>query len=164
MAQIDNDWLEPLKPEFAKPYYKKLYQKVIEEYNTHIVFPEPNDIFNAFALTPLHKVKAVILGQDPYHGEGQAHGLCFSVKPGVDIPPSLLNIYKELQYDMGCEMPNNGYAEYRVDCSGSSSKFSPWNRMGRIYRRCNPDFKQTRSSDCIPSMGKTGTDEKIDVK
>ena len=109
MAQIDNDWLEPLKPEFAKPYYKKLYQKVIEEYNTHIVFPEPNDIFNAFALTPLHKVKAVILGQDPYHGEGQAHGLCFSVKPGVDIPPSLLNIYKELQYDMGCEMPNNGY-------------------------------------------------------
>lgn len=109
MAQIDNDWLEPLKPEFAKPYYKKLYQKVIEEYNTHIVFPEPNDIFNAFALTPLHKVKTVILGQDPYHGEGQAHGLCFSVKPGVDIPPSLLNIYKELQYDMGCEMPNNGY-------------------------------------------------------
>lgn len=109
MAQIDNDWLEPLKPEFAKPYYKKLYQKVTEEYNTHIVFPEPNDIFNAFALTPLHKVKAVILGQDPYHGEGQAHGLCFSVKPGVDIPPSLLNIYKELQYDMGCEMPNNGY-------------------------------------------------------
>ncbi|MDO4454569.1 MAG: uracil-DNA glycosylase [Eubacteriales bacterium] len=109
MAQIDNDWLEPLKPEFAKPYYKKLYQKVIEEYNTHMVFPEPNDIFNAFALTPLHKVKVVILGQDPYHGEGQAHGLCFSVKPGVDIPPSLLNIYKELQYDMGCEMPNNGY-------------------------------------------------------
>ena len=100
MAQIDNDWLEPLKPEFAKPYYKKLYQKVIEEYNTHIVFQEPNDIFNAFALTPLHKVKAVILGQDPYHGEGQAHGLCFSVKPGVDIPPSLLNIYKELQLSL----------------------------------------------------------------
>lgn len=109
MAQIENDWLEPLKPEFAKPYYKKLYQKVIEEYNTYEIFPEPNDIFNAFALTPLHKVKVVILGQDPYHGEGQAHGLCFSVKPGVDIPPSLLNIYKELQYDMGCEMPNNGY-------------------------------------------------------
>lgn len=109
MAQIDNDWLEPLKPEFAKPYYKKLYQRVIEEYNTYKVFPEPNDIFNAFSLTPLHKVKVVILGQDPYHGEGQAHGLCFSVKPGVDIPPSLLNIYKELQYDMGCEMPNNGY-------------------------------------------------------
>lgn len=109
MAQIDNDWLEPLKPEFAKPYYKKLYQKVIEEYNTHIVFPEPNDIFNAFALTPLHKVKAVILGQDPYHGEGQAHGLCFSVKPDVEIPPSLVNIYKELQDDCGCEIPNNGY-------------------------------------------------------
>lgn len=109
MSQITNDWLEPLKPEFAKPYYKKLYQTVIEEYNTRQIFPMPNDIFNAFALTPLHKVKVVILGQDPYHGEGQAHGLCFSVKPDVEIPPSLVNIYKELQYDMGCEIPNNGY-------------------------------------------------------
>ena len=109
MPQIENDWLEPLKPEFRKPYYKKLYQTVIEEYQTRQVFPMPDDIFNAFALTPLHKVKVVILGQDPYHGEGQAHGLCFSVKPDVEIPPSLVNIYKELQYDVGCEIPNNGY-------------------------------------------------------
>ena len=109
MAEIANDWLEPLKPEFSKPYYKKLYQTVNEEYRTHQIFPPADDIFNAFALTPLHEVKVVILGQDPYHGEGQAHGLCFSVKPDVEIPPSLVNIYKELQDDCGCEIPNNGY-------------------------------------------------------
>ena len=109
MAAIANDWLEPLKPEISKPYYKKLYQTVNEEYRTHQIFPPADDIFNAFALTPLHEVKVVILGQDPYHGEGQAHGLCFSVKPDVEIPPSLVNIYKELQDDCGCEIPNNGY-------------------------------------------------------
>mgnify|MGYP004667270017 FL=1 len=109
MAAIANDWLEPLKPEFSKPYYRKLYQTVNEEYRTHQIFPPADDIFNAFALTPLHEVKVVILGQDPYHGEGQAHGLCFSVKPDVDIPPSLVNIYKELQDDCGCDIPNNGY-------------------------------------------------------
>ena len=109
MAQINNDWLEPLKPEFRKPYYKKLYETIIKEYQTHQIFPAPDDIFNAFALTPLHEVKVVMLGQDPYHGVGQAHGLCFSVKPNVEIPPSLMNIYKELQYDVGCEIPNNGY-------------------------------------------------------
>ena len=109
MAAIANDWPEPLKPEFSKPYYRKLYQTVNEEYRTHQIFPPADDIFNAFALTPLHEVKVVILGQDPYHGEGQAHGLCFSVKPDVEIPPSLVNIYKELQDDCGCEIPNNGY-------------------------------------------------------
>ena len=109
MVAITNDWLEPLKPEFSKLYYRKLYQTVNEEYRTHQVFPPADDIFNAFALTPLHEVKVVILGQDPYHGEGQAHGLCFSVKPDVEIPPSLVNIYKELQDDCGCEIPNNGY-------------------------------------------------------
>ncbi len=109
MAAIANDWLEPLKPEFSKPYYKKLYQTINEEYRSHQIFPPADDIFNAFALTPLHDVKVVILGQDPYHGDGQAHGLCFSVKPDVEIPPSLVNIYKELQDDCGCEIPNNGY-------------------------------------------------------
>ncbi|MDO4522309.1 MAG: uracil-DNA glycosylase [Eubacteriales bacterium] len=109
MPPIANDWLEPLKPEFSKPYYRKLYQTVNEEYRTRQIFPPADDIFNAFALTPLHKVKVVILGQDPYHGEGQAHGLCFSVKPEVEIPPSLVNIYKELQDDCGCRIPNHGY-------------------------------------------------------
>ena len=109
MAAISNDWLAPLKPEFSKPYYAKLYQKVKEEYNTRRIYPPADDIFNAFALTPLGEVKVVILGQDPYHGEGQAHGLCFSVRPEVEIPPSLVNIYQELHDDLGCYIPNNGY-------------------------------------------------------
>lgn len=109
MSAISNDWLEPLKPEFSKEYYRKLYTKVVEEYKTHVIFPPSDDIFNAFALTPLQEVKVVILGQDPYHNTGQAHGLCFSVKPDVDVPPSLVNIYKELQDDLGCYIPNNGY-------------------------------------------------------
>ncbi|MGN0299651.1 MAG: uracil-DNA glycosylase [Lachnospiraceae bacterium] len=109
MAAISNDWLVPMSAEFKKPYYAALYKKVVEEYKNYQVFPASNDIFNAFSLTPLSKVKVVILGQDPYHGDGQAHGLCFSVKPDVQIPPSLVNIYKELQTDLGCYIPNNGY-------------------------------------------------------
>ena len=111
MGMIQNDWLEPLKPEFKKPYYEKLYAKVKEEYSTNLIFPPADDIFNAFDFTPLSEVKVVILGQDPYHGDGQAHGLCFSVKPDVDVPPSLVNIYKELQSDLGCYVPNHGYLE-----------------------------------------------------
>lgn len=109
MAAISNDWLEPLKPEFSAPYYEKLYKVIVEEYRTRVIFPSSEDIFNAFNLTPLEKVKVVILGQDPYHNVGQAHGLCFSVKPEVEIPPSLVNIYKELKEDLGCYIPNNGY-------------------------------------------------------
>ncbi len=111
MGAITNDWLAPLRAEFAKPYYKDLYQKVLQEYRTVKVFPPADDIFNAFHLTPLSEVKVVILGQDPYHNDGQAHGLCFSVQPGTDIPPSLVNIYQELQNDLGCYIPNNGYLE-----------------------------------------------------
>ena len=109
MAAISNDWLPVFQGEFRKPYYKQLYQTVMKEYNTRKIYPAPDDIFNAFQLTPFHKVKAVILGQDPYHGEGQAHGLCFSVKPDVEIPPALVNIYKELHEDCGCYIPDNGY-------------------------------------------------------
>ena len=109
MAAITNDWLEPLKPEFSKEYYKKLYFMVMDEYKHHLVFPPADDVFNAYALTPLKDVKVVIIGQDPYHNNGQAHGLCFSVRPEVDIPPSLVNIYKELHDDLGCYIPNNGY-------------------------------------------------------
>lgn len=109
MAAITNDWLEPLKPEFSKEYYKKLYFMVMDEYKHHLVFPPADDVFNAYALTPLRDVKVVIIGQDPYHNNGQAHGLCFSVRPEVDIPPSLVNIYKELHDDLGCYIPNNGY-------------------------------------------------------
>ena len=106
---IENDWLEELGEEFHKPYYKTLYEFVKTEYNTKQIFPPADDIFNAFHLTALSDVKVVILGQDPYHDVGQAHGLCFSVKPDVKIPPSLVNIYKELHEDLGCYIPNNGY-------------------------------------------------------
>jgi uracil-DNA glycosylase len=109
MSAITNDWLNVIGEEFHKNYYTDLYKFIKNEYNQTLVFPQAEDIFNAFHLTPLEKVKAVIIGQDPYHNDGQAHGLCFSVKPNIDIPPSLVNIYKELQDDLGCKIPNNGY-------------------------------------------------------
>ena len=115
MAAISNDWLTPLSGEFKKPYYKKLYETVMSEYQTKEVYPAPDDIFNAFAFTPLANVKVVIFGQDPYHEPGQAHGLCFSVKPDVKIPPSLVNIYQELREDCGCYIPNNGYLKKWAD-------------------------------------------------
>ena len=109
MGMIENDWLPELEGEFQKPYYKELYAFVKSEYDSAQVFPPADDIFNAFHYTPLSDVKVVILGQDPDHNVGQAHGLCFSVKPEVAAPPSLVNIYKELHDDMGCYIPNNGY-------------------------------------------------------
>lgn len=109
MAAIDNDWLPAVSAEFKKPYYADLYRFVKEEYSKVTVFPPADEIFSALHLTPLSKVKVVIIGQDPYHNVGQAHGLCFSVRPEVDIPPSLVNIYKELQSDLSCRIPNNGY-------------------------------------------------------
>lgn len=109
MPGISNDWLNVMEPEFHKEYYKSLYFYVRDEYSRYKCFPPADEIYSAFDLTPLSKVKVVILGQDPYHNDGQAHGLCFSVKPVIEIPPSLVNIYKELQDDLGCEIPNNGY-------------------------------------------------------
>ena len=109
MAAIANDWLDAGGEEFKKDYYRNLYQFVKEEYSKHVIYPASEDIFNALHLTPLKDVKVVILGQDPYHNVNQAHGLCFSVKPEVDIPPSLVNIYKELHDDLGCYIPDNGY-------------------------------------------------------
>lgn len=111
MAAINNDWLLEIKSEFNKDYYKELYSFVVNEYNNNVVFPPKEDIFNAFHSTPLSEVKVLLLGQDPYHNYNQAHGLSFSVKPGQDIPPSLQNIYKELNEDMGCYIPNNGYLQ-----------------------------------------------------
>ena len=110
MAMITNDWLPAVREEFAKPYYRQLYQFVKEEYSRTVVYPPAEDIFNALHFTPLSEVKVLILGQDPYHNEHQAHGLSFSVLPDQkEIPPSLQNIYKELQDDLGCKIPNNGY-------------------------------------------------------
>lgn len=111
MPPITGSWAELLKEEFARDYYKKLYIKVKEEYSKYRVYPPASDIFNALHLTPAEKVKVVILGQDPYHEEGQAHGLSFSVKPDIEIPPSLQNIYKELHDDIGTYIPKSGYLE-----------------------------------------------------
>ncbi|MFT4144690.1 MAG: uracil-DNA glycosylase [Mobilitalea sp.] len=111
MGAITNDWAQALGSEFKQGYYAQLYQFIKQEYSTTTVYPNAEDIFNAFHFTPLSQVKVVILGQDPYHNEGQAHGLCFSVKPNVEIPPSLVNIYQELKTDLGCYIPDNGYLE-----------------------------------------------------
>ena len=105
---IKGAWAEALKGVFRKPYYAELYRTVLSEYRTGEIYPPSADIFNAFEFTPLEKVKAVILGQDPYHGPGQANGLCFSVHRGVKIPPSLVNIYTELHDDLGCPVPKSG--------------------------------------------------------
>jgi uracil-DNA glycosylase len=109
MVNLGNDWDEILKDEFNKDYYLNLRKFLINEYNTRQIFPVANDIFEALKHTSYKDTKVLILGQDPYHGENQAHGLAFSVKPGVSIPPSLLNIYKELKNELGCFIPNNGY-------------------------------------------------------
>jgi uracil-DNA glycosylase len=106
---LNNDWQEVLGEEFQKPYYRQLREFLKNEYENYTVYPKQEDIFNALQYTPYRDVKTVILGQDPYHGPGQAHGLSFSVKPDVKIPPSLKNIFKEMQADLGCDIPNNGY-------------------------------------------------------
>lgn len=115
MEILKNDWNELLKDEFEKDYYKELRKILINEYKTKTIYPDMYDIFNALHFTPYNKVKVVILGQDPYHGPNQAHGLSFSVNPGVPAPPSLKNIYKELHTDLGCYIPNNGYLKKWAD-------------------------------------------------
>ena len=115
MPAISNDWLPGLQQEFRKPYYKELYRFINEEYRTRVIYPPADRIFEALHLTPLKDVKVVILGQDPYHEPGQAHGLSFSVLPGTQIPPSLANIYQELHDDLGCYIPNNGYLKKWAD-------------------------------------------------
>lgn len=108
MSKVTNDWLPVVEEEADKEYYQRLYLFLREEYSTHIVYPPSDDIFNALHLTPLSQVKVVILGQDPYHEPGQAEGLSFSVPFGCQIPPSLQNIYKELQDELGCYIPKSG--------------------------------------------------------
>lgn len=115
MQILKNDWHDLLDDEFKKDYYLKLRGFLAHEYRTRTIYPDMYDIFNALHYTGYRDVKAVILGQDPYHGPNQAHGLSFSVKPGVPIPPSLMNIYKELKDDLGCYIPNNGYLKKWAD-------------------------------------------------
>jgi uracil-DNA glycosylase len=110
-VKIETSWKEKLVPEFEKPYFPALVHFVKSEYASQTVYPKGNKIFNAFEKTPFDKVKAVILGQDPYHEPGQAHGLCFSVNDGIPLPPSLQNIYKELEDDLGLVSPASGNLE-----------------------------------------------------
>ena len=105
---IEESWKKILWDEFQAPYFSQLKAFLVEETKTHTIFPPGKQIFNAFSHTPFEKVKAVILGQDPYHGPGQAHGLCFSVPPGISQPPSLINILKELNADLGISVPSHG--------------------------------------------------------
>lgn len=111
MVNIGNKWDEILKDEFEKDYYKKIREFLKSEYSKYVVYPKMENIFSALKLCDYEDIKVVIIGQDPYHEEGQAHGLSFSVQPGIAIPPSLLNMYKELQSDLGCYIPNNGFLE-----------------------------------------------------
>lgn len=117
MVHIGNSWDDILKDEFKKDYYLKLRQFLKQEYATKMIYPDKNNIFNALRYTAYEDVKAVILGQDPYHGPNQAHGLCFSVQNGVEPPPSLKNIFKELNSDLGIEIPSSG-------------ELTPWTKQG----------------------------------
>lgn len=109
MQFFQNDWDNAIGEELDKAYFQTIIDKVEREYATHKIYPAENKIFSAFKLTPFKDVKVVIIGQDPYHGEGQAHGLCFSVMPGIQTPPSLVNIFKEIADDIGGYVPDNGY-------------------------------------------------------
>lgn len=118
MIEFNNEWDELLKDEFKKPYYLELRKKLIYEYRTHQIFPGMYDIFNALKYTSYSDIKAVIIGQDPYHGVGQAHGLSFSVKKGVAPPPSLVNIFKEIKSDLG------------IDNMGKHGELTEWAKNG----------------------------------
>jgi len=113
--KFTNDWKALLDPEFQKDYYKQLHNFLAQEYRSRTIYPDMYEIFSTLQCTAYSDVKVVILGQDPYHGPGQAHGFSFSVKPGIDIPPSLQNIYKELNADLGCYIPNTGYLKKWAD-------------------------------------------------
>lgn len=115
MVNIGNDWDTLLAGEFEKPYYKQLRAFLVSEYRSRRIYPDMYSIFNALKLTAYKDVRVVILGQDPYHGENQAHGLAFSVQKGIATPKSLMNIYKELHDDCGCYIPNNGYLKKWAD-------------------------------------------------
>jgi uracil-DNA glycosylase len=116
MVQLEKSWLNILQSEFDKSYMQQLKDFLLqEEQSGQIVYPPSDQIFSAFEHTPFDKVKVVIIGQDPYHGDGQAHGMCFSVNKGIDIPPSLRNIYKELVNDVGINMPPHGFLKHWAD-------------------------------------------------
>lgn len=175
MGQITGDWQAALKNEFHQPYYAKLYKTIMEEYRTTKVFPPPQDMFNAFEYTPLNDVKVVILGQDPYHNDGQANGLCFSVREDIDIPPSLVNIYKELHSDLGCYIPDNGCLEkwakqgvFLLNTVLTVRAHQAFSHRGIGWEQFTDAVIQTLNDqlppDRISSLGKTCPDEKSNAE
>lgn len=170
-VQIEESWKTHLEPEFEKDYFRTLTEFVRSEYSQYQIFPPGKLIFNAFNLCPFDKVKVVIIGQDPYHGPGQAHGLCFSVNDGVAFPPSLVNIFKEIKEDIGTPAPSTGnltrWAEQGVlllnatlTVRAHQYRFTPTSRLGRVYRCCHPcPYRRKRKSGIHP-LGKLCTKER----
>ena len=175
MAPLSGEWLEALKDEFHQPYYAKLYKTIMQEYRTRKIFPPADEIFNAFHLTPLSQVKVVILGQDPYHNDGQAQGLCFSVREDVEIPPSLVNIYQELHDDLGCYIPDNGNLEkwarqgvllLNTVLTVRAHQANSHRGIGweQVYRRGDPCAERSGQAHCVSFVGKACPDEKDDAE
>ena len=153
-VQIEESWKQHLAPEFEKDYFIRLTEFVRSEYQTATIYPPGRFIFNAFNLCPFDKVKVVIIGQDPYHGPGQAHGLCFSVNDGVPFPPSLQNIFKEIQSDLGAPIPTSGnltrwanqgvfITQCHTDGPCPPGRLSSTTGLGGIYRCRHPCIGRT---------------------
>ena len=164
MVHIGNDWDEILADEFQQDYYKRIRYWLKKEYAEQTIYPPMNDIFNALRYTAYADVKAVLLGQDPYHGPGQAHGLCFSVQPGVAPPPSLQNIFKELKSDLGIDPSAKRHADtmgkarrtvtqHNTDRAARTSQQPQKYWLDYIYRSHHPKAERPRKADRIPSMG-----------
>jgi uracil-DNA glycosylase len=145
---MTTDWNPILRDEFAKPYWSELQDFVYAERTQHEVYPPHDDVFAALHLTPYADVKVLILGQDPYHGPGQAHGLCFSVRPGVPVPPSLVNIYKELESDLAITPPDHGNLE-------------PWARQGVLLLNASLTVRAHQAASHQGKGWETFTDEVI---
>lgn len=150
MSKLNNDWKEILEEEFKKEYFIKLKETLEEEYKNYTVYPPKKDILNAFFLTSYSEVKVVILGQDPYHQKGQAHGLAFSVNYGIKIPPSLVNMYKELQHDLDLYIPNNGFLE-------------KWARQGVLLLNTTLTVRDSEANSHSGIGWKTFTDNVIKI-
>lgn len=165
MVKIGNDWDRVLDGEFDKEYYLKLREFLKEEYKSHTVYPDMYDIFNALKYTPYKDVKVVILGQDPYHEPGQAHGLSFSVQKGITPPPSLVNIYKEIIDEYGITMPKNyGCLTRWGKTRGFAFKHNPYRtcpygkqpqqcRLADFHRRCDKKIKPARKAHGVYTLG-----------
>lgn len=150
MVKLNNDWDGLIGDEFNKPYYLSLREFLKTEYKNYKVYPDMYEIFSALVNTPYHKTKVVILGQDPYHGPGQAHGMCFSVKKGVPIPPSLLNIYKEICDETGGYIPNTGH----LMPWAKHAELPPGKGMGNIHEQGDRDTKQKGRASGFHALGR----------